>query len=35
MGAVNCQFNYLAPCDPVRLEHSLNELPATLDETNE
>ena len=30
-----CQLNYLAPCNPVRLERALNELPATLDETYE
>jgi len=32
---VRCQLDYLAPCNPARLEHALNELPATLDETYE
>ena len=32
---MRCQLDYLAPCNPVRLEHALNELPATLDETYE
>ena len=32
---MRCQLDYLAPCNPVRLEHALNELPTTLDETYE
>ena len=32
---MRCQLDYLAPCNPVRLERALNELPATLDETYE
>ena len=32
---MRCQLDYLAPCNPVSLEHALNELPATLDETYE
>ena len=32
---MRCQLDYLAPCNPVRLEHALKELPATLDETYE
>jgi ankyrin repeat protein len=32
---VRCQLDYLAHCNPVRLERALDELPATLDETYE
>ena len=32
---MDCQLKYLARCLPVDLEHALNELPATLDETYE
>ena len=32
---MRCQLDYLARCNPVRLENALNELPATLDETYE
>ena len=32
---VDCQLKYLARYPPVDLEHALNELPATLDETYE
>ena len=32
---MRCQLDYLAPCNPLRLEHALNELPTTLDDTYE
>jgi ankyrin repeat protein len=32
---VYCQREYLADCPPVRIQHALDEFPATLDETYE
>jgi len=32
---VHCQLDYLGICLPGRIEHALNELPSTLDETYE